>query len=61
VRFLNPHTYSRNVWKILSVLQEFFNCSVGANVYVDLFYKYVEGVLKKKESINFVFLFFWKP
>ena len=34
VRFLNPQTYSRNMWKILSVLQEFFNCSVGANVWV---------------------------
>ncbi|XP_076464273.1 ribosomal oxygenase 1-like isoform X2 [Babylonia areolata] len=34
VRFLNPQTYSRNVWKILSVLQEHFNCSVGANMYL---------------------------
>ncbi|KAK7504202.1 hypothetical protein BaRGS_00004506 [Batillaria attramentaria] len=34
VRLLNPQTYSRNMWKILSVLQEYFNCSVGANVYL---------------------------
>ncbi|XP_025103445.1 ribosomal oxygenase 1-like [Pomacea canaliculata] len=34
VRLLNPQTYSRNVWKILSVLQDYFNCSVGANVYL---------------------------
>ena len=32
VRFLNPQSYSKNVWRILSVLQDFFNCSVGANV-----------------------------
>lgn len=32
VRLLNPQTYSRNVWKLLSVLQEYFNCCVGANV-----------------------------
>ncbi|KAL8610962.1 hypothetical protein ACOMHN_042578 [Nucella lapillus] len=34
VRLLNPQTYSRNVWRILSVVQEYFNCSVGANVYL---------------------------
>ncbi|XP_022332243.2 ribosomal oxygenase 1-like [Crassostrea virginica] len=34
VRLLNPQTYSRNVWKLLSVLQEYFNCCVGANVYL---------------------------
>ncbi|XP_061172709.1 ribosomal oxygenase 1-like isoform X1 [Saccostrea echinata] len=34
VRLLNPQTYSRNVWKLLSVLQEYFNCCVGANIYL---------------------------
>ncbi|KAK7104186.1 ribosomal oxygenase 1-like [Littorina saxatilis] len=34
VRFLNPQSYCRSMWKILSVIQEFFNCSVGANVYL---------------------------
>ncbi|KAJ8309443.1 hypothetical protein KUTeg_014317 [Tegillarca granosa] len=34
VRLLNPQTYSQNVWKLLSVLQEYFNCCVGANVYL---------------------------
>ncbi|KAK3092611.1 hypothetical protein FSP39_004927 [Pinctada imbricata] len=34
VRLLNPQTYSRNVWKLLSVLQEYFGCCVGANVYL---------------------------
>ncbi|KAL5008323.1 hypothetical protein ScPMuIL_013904 [Solemya velum] len=34
VRVLNPQTYSRNVWKLLSVLQEFLHCCCGANVYL---------------------------
>ncbi|XP_052104474.1 ribosomal oxygenase 1-like isoform X2 [Mytilus californianus] len=34
VRMLNPQTYSRNVWKLLSVLQEYFGCCCGANVYL---------------------------
>lgn len=34
VRMLNPQTYSRNVWKLLSVLQEYFGCCAGANVYL---------------------------
>ena len=34
IRVLNPQTYSQEVWKMLSVLQEYFNCCVGANVYV---------------------------
>ncbi|XP_033115926.1 ribosomal oxygenase 1-like [Anneissia japonica] len=34
VRFLNPQTFSRPVWKLLSTLQEFFSCGVGANVYL---------------------------
>ncbi|XP_060068982.1 ribosomal oxygenase 1-like isoform X2 [Ylistrum balloti] len=34
VRLLNPQTYSRNVWKLLSMLQEYFGCCVGANTYL---------------------------
>ncbi|CAH1792356.1 unnamed protein product [Owenia fusiformis] len=34
VRFLNPQTYSRNVWKLLSTLQEYFGSCVGANIYL---------------------------
>ncbi|XP_046577340.1 bifunctional lysine-specific demethylase and histidyl-hydroxylase NO66-like [Haliotis rubra] len=34
VRLLNPQTYSRNVWKLLAILQEYFGCCVGANVYL---------------------------
>ncbi|XP_013379273.1 ribosomal oxygenase 1 [Lingula anatina] len=34
VRLLNPQTYSHNVWKFLSVLQEYFGCMVGANIYL---------------------------
>nr|QDF21452.1 bifunctional lysine-specific demethylase and histidyl-hydroxylase NO66-like protein isoform X1 [Brachionus koreanus] len=34
IRLLNPATYSRNVWKYLSVLQELFGCCVGSNVYL---------------------------
>ncbi|XP_012939129.1 ribosomal oxygenase 1 [Aplysia californica] len=34
MRLLNPQTYSRNVWKVLSVLQEYFGCCVGANIYL---------------------------
>lgn len=34
IRFLNPQTYSRSVWKLLSILQEFFSSFVGSNVYL---------------------------
>ncbi|RWS11651.1 bifunctional lysine-specific demethylase and histidyl-hydroxylase NO66-like protein [Dinothrombium tinctorium] len=34
VRFLNPQTYSRSVWKLNSVLQEYFGSFVGANIYL---------------------------
>ncbi|XP_064601898.1 ribosomal oxygenase 1-like [Liolophura sinensis] len=34
VRLLNPQTYSDNVWKFLSTLQEYFGCCVGANIYL---------------------------
>ncbi|CAL1540945.1 unnamed protein product [Lymnaea stagnalis] len=34
LRLLNPQSYSRNVWKVLSVLQEYFGCCVGANIYL---------------------------
>lgn len=34
VRLLNPQTYSSNVWKRLSILQDYFGCMVGANVYL---------------------------
>ncbi|XP_076360505.1 bifunctional lysine-specific demethylase and histidyl-hydroxylase NO66 isoform X2 [Tachypleus tridentatus] len=34
VRLLNPQTYSRTVWKLCSVLQEYFGSFVGANVYL---------------------------
>ncbi|GAB1601475.1 ribosomal oxygenase 1-like isoform X2 [Argonauta hians] len=34
VRLLNPQTYSENIWKKLSILQEYFGCFVGANVYL---------------------------
>ncbi|KAK6999567.1 bifunctional lysine-specific demethylase and histidyl-hydroxylase NO66-like isoform X1 [Biomphalaria glabrata] len=34
LRLLNPQTYSRNVWKVLSILQEYFGCCVGANIYL---------------------------
>jgi len=34
VRLLNPQTYSNRCWKMLSTLQEFFGCLVGANVYL---------------------------
>lgn len=34
VRFLNPQTYSKNVWKLNSILQDFFGSFVGANVYL---------------------------
>lgn len=34
IRLLNPQTYSRNVWKYLSILQELFGTCVGANIYL---------------------------
>ena len=32
VRFLNPQAFSQSVWKLTSLLQEYFGCLVGANV-----------------------------
>ena len=32
VRFLNPQAFSHSVWKLTSLLQEYFGCLVGANV-----------------------------
>ena len=34
IRLLNPQTYSKNVWKYLSLLQELFGTCVGSNVYL---------------------------
>jgi lysine-specific demethylase/histidyl-hydroxylase NO66 len=34
IRLLNPQTYSKNVWKYLSMLQELFLTSVGSNMLV---------------------------
>ncbi|CAF0809249.1 unnamed protein product, partial [Didymodactylos carnosus] len=34
IRLLNPQTYSDEVWKLLSCLQEYFCSLVGANVYL---------------------------
>ncbi|XP_045617936.1 ribosomal oxygenase 1 [Procambarus clarkii] len=34
VRMLNPQTFHRPVWKLLSVLQEYFKSFCGANVYL---------------------------
>ncbi|XP_071963683.1 ribosomal oxygenase 1-like [Antedon mediterranea] len=34
IRLLNPQTFSQPVWKLLSTLQEYFSCGVGANVYL---------------------------
>ena len=34
IRLLNPQTYSRNIWKYLSLLQELFGTCVGSNVYL---------------------------
>lgn len=34
VRLLNPHTYSHNIWRALSMLQEYFGCVAGANMLV---------------------------
>jgi len=34
VRFLNPQAFSHSVWKLTSLLQEYFGCLVGANVYL---------------------------
>ncbi|XP_053202794.1 ribosomal oxygenase 1-like [Panonychus citri] len=34
IRLLNPQTYSRSVWKLNSILQEFFGSRVGANIYL---------------------------
>jgi len=36
VRLLNPQTYSKNVWKMLSMLQEYFGCMAGANMLATL-------------------------
>lgn len=34
VRVLNPQTYSRGLWQVNSVLQEYFHSCVGSNVYL---------------------------
>ncbi|XP_068731298.1 ribosomal oxygenase 1-like [Montipora capricornis] len=34
VRLLNPQAFSRSVWKLTSLLQEYFGCFVGANIYL---------------------------
>lgn len=34
IRLLNPQTYSKNIWKYLSLLQELFGTCVGSNVYL---------------------------
>jgi lysine-specific demethylase/histidyl-hydroxylase NO66 len=34
IRLLNPSTYSRNIWRYLSLLQELFGTCVGSNVYL---------------------------
>jgi bifunctional lysine-specific demethylase and histidyl-hydroxylase NO66 len=34
IRLLNPQSYSRNIWKYLSLLQELFGTCVGSNVYL---------------------------
>ncbi len=34
LRLLNPHTYSTEVWNLLSHLQELFTCGMGANMYL---------------------------
>ncbi|KAK3748732.1 hypothetical protein QZH41_015680 [Actinostola sp. cb2023] len=34
VRMLNPQSFSPTVWKLTSLLQEYFGCFVGANVYL---------------------------
>lgn len=34
IRLLNPQTYSQNVWKRLSLLQDYFGCMAGANIYL---------------------------
>lgn len=34
IRLLNPQTYSKNVWKLCSILQEYFHSFVGTNTYL---------------------------
>ena len=34
IRLKNPQTFSKNVWKFSSKLQEYFGCFVGSNVYL---------------------------
>jgi hypothetical protein len=34
IRLLNPQTYSKNIWKYLSLLQELFGTCVGSNIYL---------------------------
>ncbi|EDO39117.1 predicted protein, partial [Nematostella vectensis] len=34
VRLLNPQSFSHPVWKLTSLLQEYFGCFVGANTYL---------------------------
>jgi lysine-specific demethylase/histidyl-hydroxylase NO66 len=33
LRLLNPQTFCEPVWRMLSVLQEFFTSGMGANIY----------------------------
>jgi len=34
LRLLNPQTFSKNVWRLTSKLQEYFGCFAGSNVYL---------------------------
>ncbi|XP_007896625.2 ribosomal oxygenase 1 [Callorhinchus milii] len=34
LRMLNPQAFSLNLWKVMSILQEFFGSMVGANIYL---------------------------
>ncbi|EGG13942.1 transcription factor jumonji [Cavenderia fasciculata] len=34
LRLLNPQTFNMNVWKVLSCLQTYFQCGMGANIYL---------------------------
>ena len=46
---LNPQAFSESVWKLTSLLQEYFGCFVGANVSVkcfELFWSLLLGYLE---------------
>ncbi|EDQ89400.1 uncharacterized protein MONBRDRAFT_25525 [Monosiga brevicollis MX1] len=34
IRMLNPQTYAKPVWQLISTLQEYFQCMVGCNTYL---------------------------